>query len=137
MYLVHARLQGPPGASLPLETRSLVRSQIRDGDGVEHVTVHPHALPHPVVGLYVRADSLAAAETRVARLCRLLLGCAGFDGWSLPAVEAPMVVPFYESLLSDPGTAGPGTADPAVDGCVQGHFGPAENPSTPSDQQRK
>ncbi|ANZ13862.1 hypothetical protein SNOUR_02710 [Streptomyces noursei ATCC 11455] len=132
MYLIHAHLQGPPGASLPLETRSLVRSQTHDGDGVEHVTVHPDAVPHPVVGLYVRADSLAAAESRAARLCRLLLGCARFDGWSLPVVEAPLVAPFYASRWSDWGPAGP-----AVDGCGQGHFGPAENPSTPSDQQRK
>lgn len=133
MYLVHARLHGPPCVSLPSETRSLVRARVSGEDGIEHVAVHPHALPHPVIGLYVRAESLAVAEAQATRVCRRLLrDCAEFAGWSLLVAQAPLVAPFYESLLSASGPVAP-----MVDAMVQGRFGPAENSSHPSDQRRK
>ncbi|MGW6704374.1 hypothetical protein ACWGDE_05720 [Streptomyces sp. NPDC054956] len=106
---------------------------MRGDDGVEHVAVHADAQPHPVIGLYLQAVSLAAAEARAAQVCRRVLdGCAEFDGWSLLVPEVPMVAPFYEALVS---ASGP--VRPAVDGTVQGRFGPAESPSTPSDQRRE
>ncbi|MFJ9344355.1 hypothetical protein ACIRP0_34505 [Streptomyces sp. NPDC101733] len=133
MYLVHARLRAPLGVPLPPETRSLVRSGVREEDGIEHVAVHPHASPHPVIGLYVRVESLAAAEARAARVCRRVLReCAEFTGWSLVVADAPLVAPFYESLLS---ASGP--AQPPVDPLGQGRFGPAEGPSHCSDQRRE
>ncbi|MFC0844281.1 MULTISPECIES: hypothetical protein [Streptomyces] len=132
MYLVHASLRGPLDSRLPDEARSLVRSQARDEDGIEHVAVHPDAHPHPVIGLYVRADGLAAAEERAAEVCRRALRCPEFGGWWLLGARVPMVAPFYESLLSASGPAGA-----AADGSGHGPLGPPENPSAPSDQRRK
>ncbi|WP_330331872.1 hypothetical protein OHS33_20555 [Streptomyces sp. NBC_00536] len=132
MYLVHARLQGPPGVALPLEARSLVRAQAVEDDALEHVVAHPRALPHPVIGLYVRADNLAAAESRAARLCRRVLEREEFSGWSLVLAEAPMVALFYESLLT-----GSGLAAGPLDGMGQGPLRPAGSSSTPSDQRRE
>lgn len=133
MYLVHALVQARPGAALPADTRSLVLAHAREEDGVEHVSVHPHALPHPVLGLYVQARNLADAESRATALCRrVLTNCPEFDGWSLLSAQAPLVAPFYEALLS---SSVPEV--PWVDRFVQGRFGPPENPSTPPDQRRK
>ncbi|MFF1414161.1 hypothetical protein ACFVX6_30955 [Streptomyces sp. NPDC058289] len=132
MYLVHARLQGPPGVVLPPQATSLVRALAREDDGLEHVSAHPRALPHPVVGLFLQAESLEEAESNAAGLCRRVLECAEFTGWSLVLAQAPMVAPFYESLLT-------GSAPQAgwLDGTGQGHLRPGESPSTPPDQRRK
>lgn len=132
MYLVHARLQAPLGGALPPDTRSLVWAQACLDEGLEHVVVHPCALPDPVIGLYVRAENLAAAELKAQGLCGRVLSCEEFAGWSLVRAEAPMVAVHYESLLSRSGrVAGP------VDGSVQGRLRPDGNPFTPPDQRRK
>ncbi|MFD5144363.1 hypothetical protein [Streptomyces sp. NPDC058401] len=132
MYLVHARFQGPPGVVLPPRAASVVCALAHEGDGIEHVVAHPRALPHPIVGLYVRAGSLAQAESNAAGLCRRVLEHEEFAGWALLLAQAPMVAPFYESLvaLSVP-PAG------SVDGTGQGHLRPGESPSTPPDQRRE
>ncbi|MEU9714919.1 hypothetical protein [Streptomyces sp. NPDC047976] len=132
MYLVHARLQGPPGVALPPQVKSLVHVLAREGDGVEHVTAHPRALPFPVVGLYLRAESLVEAESTGAALCRRVLERAEFTGWSLVLAQAPMVTPFYESLL-----AGSGPQPGGLDGTGQGLLRPGGSPSTVSDQRRE
>ncbi|WP_407838166.1 hypothetical protein ACE1OC_20070 [Streptomyces sp. DSM 116496] len=109
-----------------------MRALAREGDGLEHVAAHPRALPHPVVGLFLRAESLMEAESNAAVLCRRVLECAEFTGWSLVLAQAPMVAPFYESLLS-------ASAPQAgwLDGTGQGHLRPAGSPSTPPDQRRE
>ncbi|MFD9791970.1 hypothetical protein ACFWXK_13570 [Streptomyces sp. NPDC059070] len=132
MYLVHARLRGPLGARLPGDTRSLVRAQAHEGGGIEHVAVHANASPDPVLGLYVRADSLADAEERAAEVCLRVLSRPEFGGWSLLSAQVPLVAPFYEALLSASGPARPGE-----DGSGHGRLGPPENPSTGPDQRRK
>ncbi|MFD0122579.1 hypothetical protein [Streptomyces virginiae] len=132
MYLVHAHLQAPPGGALPPDTPSLVWAQAYLDEGLEHVVAHPCALPHPVLGFYVRAENLTAAELKAHELCRRLLDRVEFAGWSLVRAEAPMVALFYESLLSRSGNAAG-----AVDGTVRGPLRPEEPPSSPPDGRRK
>ncbi len=102
MYLVHARLLGPPGSPLPAAAREVVNAQARPQDGLEHTAVHPDAWPHPVIGLYVRAVNLASAEARAFALVRRALEGRVFDGWSLVDAHVPLVGPFYDALTSAP-----------------------------------
>ncbi|MEU6968827.1 hypothetical protein AB0A71_13995 [Kitasatospora aureofaciens] len=114
MYLVHAALQPvPPGRPLPADARELLWAAVRPEDRVEHVVVHPEAFPDPVLGVYLLADSLAAAESRTAGFCRRALATVPeFAGWTATKVAAPLVTPFYERLLSAP--AGPGRNGPGT-----------------------
>ncbi|MCX5382580.1 hypothetical protein [Streptomyces sp. NBC_00083] len=139
MYLVHARLLGPPGAPLPLDTLDLVNAGARPDDGLEHVAVHPAARPHPVIGLYVRADSLAAAEHRAFALCRRALKERAFGGWSLLNAQVPLLGAYYDAMLAAPGPGEDrnGHEEGGLDGRGQGPFGPPHTSSTRSDQRRK
>ncbi|MFG2714782.1 hypothetical protein ACGFX2_30135 [Streptomyces goshikiensis] len=110
MYLVHAGLRASaPDAQLPDTTADLIRS-VADADGTpaEHVSAHPHALPDPVVGVFLVADSLSEAERRTESLCRRALAVVpALRGWKLTRVGAPLVTPYYEQLLlSSSGPAG-------------------------------
>ncbi|MET8623679.1 hypothetical protein ABZW30_07970 [Kitasatospora sp. NPDC004669] len=114
MYLVHAALRPlSPGLRLSLDARELLLAAIRPEDRVEHLVVHPDALPNPVLGVYLLADSLAEAESRTDAFCRrALTAVPRLAGWSAARVAAPLVTPFYERLLSSsgrPGRNGPGT----------------------------
>jgi hypothetical protein len=117
MYLVHAHLMPPsPGRTLPPDVAVCARTHARPQDRLEHACAHPLAHPHPVLGVYLLADSLAQAESNAARLCRRVLSdCPALHGWTLLRAHAP--------LLLDP--------------LGQGPFGPAETPSAPSDLRRK
>ncbi|MFD6179914.1 hypothetical protein [Streptomyces goshikiensis] len=110
MYLVHAGFRASaPGARLPAAAADLIRS-LADADGLsaEHVSAHPHALPDPVVGVFLVADSLSEAERRTETLCRRALDVVpALRGWTLTRVGAPLVAPYYERLLlSSSGPAG-------------------------------
>ncbi|NML50201.1 hypothetical protein HHL19_11060 [Streptomyces sp. R302] len=137
MYLVHARMAAPGGGATALPSRARVRALVlgraRPEERVEHVAVHPHALPHPVLGFYVLADRLAEAEATARAVCRRVLrDCPEFDGWSLLEAEVPLMAPLLERELS---LSGPGPR--VLDGKVQGPFGPPGTPSGGSDQRRK
>ncbi|MGW4905311.1 hypothetical protein [Streptomyces sp. NPDC004270] len=63
MHLVHIfLLPHPRGVQLPGHTAGLVAASVAPGDSIEHVSVHPRTLPFPVVGVYVRANTLETAE---------------------------------------------------------------------------
>ncbi|MEI7031262.1 hypothetical protein [Streptomyces pratensis] len=103
MYLIHARLQAPPGACLPAEAARLVLALARPGERVEHVTAHPHAVPDPVLGIFVVAESLSEAEALAEALChRLLNTCTTLAGWGLSAAEAPLLAPLGHGPLRPP-----------------------------------
>ncbi|MFF2614491.1 MULTISPECIES: hypothetical protein [unclassified Kitasatospora] len=107
MYLIHVQLLAPEGAPLPDGVADLVRSVATPADRLEHVAVHPHAVPDPVLGLYLLADGLADAESRAAGLCeRAVASAAPLHGWSVARAGAPLVSPFYELELSRSGPAG-------------------------------
>ncbi|MFF5445034.1 hypothetical protein [Streptomyces sp. NPDC012888] len=115
MYLIHAQLLAPPGTTLPADAARYALALARPHEGVEHVTPHPHALPHPVLGVFLVADSLHEAEDRAAALCRRLLEChEGMAGWGLRRAEVPLLAPLGH-----------------------GPLGPLESPSTPSELRRK
>ncbi|RSS57970.1 hypothetical protein [Streptomyces sp. WAC06614] len=100
MYLIHAHLRAPTGASLPYDAARRALALARPEERIEHVSAHPLALPHPVLGFYVLADSLDTAEGRVAQVClRLLRDCHELAGWVLHRAEAPLVAPLGQGLL--------------------------------------
>ncbi|MBD0710402.1 MULTISPECIES: hypothetical protein [unclassified Streptomyces] len=114
MYLVHVTLQpGSPGLFLPRDTRELLWAAAHPEDRIEHVVVHPDAVPAPMLGVYVLADSLASAERQTFAFCRRALEAAPqLALWTAGAAAASFVALFYERLLSAPdapGRNGPGT----------------------------
>ncbi|MER5883782.1 hypothetical protein ABT160_08125 [Streptomyces sp. NPDC001941] len=95
MYLVHIRLLPPPGAvPWPEDLVALMsRDQGPDVDNrIEHVSPHPHARPHPVVGVYVQASTLRAAEAATERAWhRAVLAHPPLGAWTVLSVEAPLL----------------------------------------------
>ncbi|MFJ9446688.1 hypothetical protein ACIRRH_33240 [Kitasatospora sp. NPDC101235] len=133
MYLVHTVLRpDAPGRVLPVDTRGLLLAAVLPEDRVEHLVVHPDALPHPVLGVYLVTGSLAEAEHRAAAFCRRALAVApAFAGWSEAGTAAPLVAPFYEHLLSDEtGSAEPASPAGPADCTDPGRNGPGAFPST-------
>ncbi|MER7846194.1 hypothetical protein ABTZ03_19830 [Kitasatospora sp. NPDC096077] len=123
MYLVHAALRPlSPGLHLPPDVRGLLWDAVRPTDRIEHLVVHRAAQPHPLLGVFVLTDSLLDAEERVAAFCRRAAAEPVLAGWSPARAAAPLVVPYYERLLSTPG--GPGDAG------VPGRNGPGTIPSS-------
>ncbi|MER5729228.1 hypothetical protein ABT084_12985 [Streptomyces sp. NPDC002138] len=114
MYLIHASLRAPAsGTPLPPHAGELVRTFADSEVPVEHVSTHPHALPGPVLGVYLLADSLEQAERRTETLCRRAFEkVPALRGWTVGRVGVPMVTAYYEGLLlagSGPaGRNGPG-----------------------------
>ncbi|MFI8418921.1 hypothetical protein [Streptomyces sp. NPDC085479] len=104
MQLIHAALRPlGPGAVLPPHLNELFLSAARDEDRVEHVVTHVHATPHPVVAVFLLADSLSEAEARAEALCRRALATQpSLAAWELVSATVPLVTPFYERLLSSP-----------------------------------
>ncbi|MFJ9432873.1 hypothetical protein ACIRQY_24915 [Streptomyces sp. NPDC101490] len=99
MYLVHVGLRAPRGASAPADLRSLVLSRLGRDDGVEHVSAHPLARPNPVIGLYLRAGSLAEAEEQADGLIRLLLShCPELADWTPLRAEVPLIAAPFATL---------------------------------------
>ncbi|MDJ0380423.1 hypothetical protein [Streptomyces sp. G-G2] len=109
MYLIHAGLRAPSADDqLPPLTAEFIRVLAGADGPVEHVSVHRHAQPDPVVGVYVLTDSLDEAELHTEELLRRALDdVPALRGWSVTRVGAPLVAPFYENLLlSSSGPAG-------------------------------
>ncbi|GHG73609.1 hypothetical protein [Streptomyces griseocarneus] len=103
MYLVHVALRGRSGAELPADARDVVLAHALPQDGVEHVVIHPHAVPCPVVGVYLLADRLETAEFRAERVCRRALASpSALDGWELVNAQVPLMDVYERMPL--PGT---------------------------------
>ncbi|MEV0218272.1 hypothetical protein [Streptomyces sp. NPDC050704] len=107
MYLVHARLRTRGGRDLPADAGISVLSQALPEERVEHVAVHPRAVPHPVLGLYLIADRLEVAERRAAEVCRrALLRCPQLAGWELVSAQVPLFAPHIEVTSAGSGLGG-------------------------------
>ncbi|MCX5198630.1 hypothetical protein OOK31_32895 [Streptomyces sp. NBC_00249] len=103
MYLIHAGLRAPSGGGqLPVRAAEsmLALAETDVNTPVEHVSAHAHALPDPVVGVYVLAENLEAAERAAEVLCRRAVEeVRALRGWTVTRVGAPLVAPYYEHLL--------------------------------------
>ncbi|MFI1826075.1 hypothetical protein ACH41E_06410 [Streptomyces sp. NPDC020412] len=108
MHLIHAAFRPlVPDAVLPPHPSELFLSAARPDERVEHVVTHPHARPHPVIGVFLLADSLDEAESRAeAFLRRVLTTEPSLTAWELVSATVPLMTPLYERLLSSPGLAG-------------------------------
>jgi hypothetical protein len=119
MYLVHVRLRGALGRALPEQTGSWVRAAAGLDDGVEHVSVHRNARPDPVLGVYVIADFLEAAERVAAAVCaRALRLRPELRAWAVLEGRVPLLLPYGV-------TEARGAAQPAY-GAAQPAYGAAE-----------
>ncbi|MGW7459938.1 hypothetical protein [Streptomyces sp. NPDC054797] len=101
MHLIHASLKALGGAAaLPSDTRALDLGQALPQERVEHVSVHAHPLPHPVLGLYLLSDRLLEAEATARTLClRTLPDCQELSGRNLREAQTPLAGPVFEPML--------------------------------------
>ncbi|MEW1910825.1 hypothetical protein AB0442_20625 [Kitasatospora sp. NPDC085895] len=111
MYLVHAKFLPVPHATFPDDIGELVARGAGPDEAVEHVSVHADAAGGPVLGLYVLASSLVAAERTAAAVCRRAIeSVPALRGWSLVRSEVPLiaasgrghVMPWTDSASRDP-----------------------------------
>ncbi|MGQ4491182.1 hypothetical protein LRE75_24475 [Streptomyces sp. 372A] len=66
---------------------------LADLPGVVHAVVHSSALPHPVVGLYLRDSGVLRAEESARTLwLRLVADEPSLRGWELVRAEVPLLV---------------------------------------------
>ncbi|WP_411105200.1 hypothetical protein [Streptomyces sp. cmx-4-9] len=95
MHLVHIYLRPPEcGRPLPRETEELLAGSAADADGCELVVAHPQVEPHPVVGVYIRASSLEAAEERAGAIWHSASAVhPQLRPWVLVRAEIPLLLP--------------------------------------------
>ncbi len=95
MYLVHIHLWAPPACGrLPHTTAADIAGCAEDCEGLLHISVHPEPEDHPVLGVYLRAASLAEAEAAAVRLWQLAqTALPSLVGWTLLRAEVPLLLP--------------------------------------------
>ncbi|MER5934831.1 hypothetical protein [Streptomyces sp. NPDC002054] len=93
MYLVHIHLQAPlPGDRLPHRAAAQIAGHAAGREGLLHVSVHPDPEDRPVVGVYLRAGSLAEAEAAAVRLWQLAqTAIPPLARWTLLRAEVPLL----------------------------------------------
>ncbi|WP_157879701.1 hypothetical protein [Streptomyces yangpuensis] len=93
MYLVHIHLWASPACGrLPHTTAADITGYAEDREDLLHVSVHPEPEDHPVVGVYLRAVSLAEAEAAAVRLWQLAqTALPSLAGWTLLRAEVPLL----------------------------------------------
>jgi hypothetical protein len=102
MYLVHARLRSDAHAVLPHDAASLLSWCARPDERLEFVVVHGDVPAEPVLGMFLVADSLVAAEAVAAEICRRALRAhASLSGFRLHSCDATLPVDYYDRLLGD------------------------------------
>ncbi|MEU3076847.1 hypothetical protein [Streptomyces laurentii] len=71
----------------------------REGEGLEHVSVHSDAAGGPVVGLYLTAPSLAVAERGALAVCRRALSThSELEGFAVVSCGAVLVPQYWDRL---------------------------------------
>ncbi|MFE5675534.1 hypothetical protein ACFQ7B_05285 [Streptomyces erythrochromogenes] len=106
MYLVHIHLWASPACGrLPHTTATDIAGCTEDCDGLLHVSVHPEPEDRPVVGVYLRAASLAEAEAEAVRLWRLAqTALPSLVGWTLLRAEVPLLPQALPNPPPEPST---------------------------------
>ncbi|MER6450434.1 hypothetical protein DEJ51_17310 [Streptomyces venezuelae] len=85
---------------MPSSAAEAIAGACAGRDGFEHVSVHPDALPHPILGFYLRADSLEEAESATLSLwCRAGSAVPELRAWEPVRAEGPL---FRPDLEADP-----------------------------------
>ncbi|MFI1967903.1 hypothetical protein BLA24_22150 [Streptomyces cinnamoneus] len=70
----------------------MVRSHALPRERVEHVAVHAHAEPHPVLGVYLLAERLEQAELHAAQACRRTIAHRPeLAEWELATAQVPLL----------------------------------------------
>ncbi|WP_328536605.1 hypothetical protein [Streptomyces sp. NBC_00344] len=93
MYLVHVHLRSrSSGDLLPEWTATAIADCAAGLEGFEHVSVHAEAFPQPVLGIYLRAPTLEAAEAGAEALCRRVWSChQALTAWEVVRAEVPLL----------------------------------------------
>ncbi|QKW53055.1 hypothetical protein [Streptomyces buecherae] len=106
MYLVHAHLTAALGAAVPDDAAALITGCAGAGEAVEHVVVHRVADSNLVVGVFLLAPSLRAAEGVAEAVCRRALATyERLGGLTFDGCQVPFVAAYYERA-ADPAAAG-------------------------------
>jgi hypothetical protein len=128
MYLVHALLR-PSGHPVPAGFAAFVSDCAEPDDQLDHAELHPDAEGGPVLGLFVTAPSMAAAEgTARALVERALKRHPALDEGVLVRCEVPFTPPFYEWLAVLPDEGGR---------LMPGRFRPVETDDKPDPGREK
>ncbi|WP_051807560.1 hypothetical protein [Streptomyces sp. NRRL F-2664] len=93
MYLVHVHLWASSASGrLPHTTAADITGHAEEYEGLLHVSVHPDPEDRPVVGVYLRAASLAEAEAAAVRVWQLAqTALPSLAGWTLLRAEVPLL----------------------------------------------
>ena len=91
-YLVHMHLAPRgPGVILPAHTASAIVCAANH-PGVLHVVAHPLAQPQPIVGLYIREETLDQAEASARHIWQHAVAAQPWLGhWQLVRAEVPLI----------------------------------------------
>jgi hypothetical protein len=98
MHLIHVRLSAPVGAPERTDMAAIISSYAEEGDGLEHISVHPEPPQGVTLGFFLLAASLAGAEDSAVRLTRRALeGHPGLRGYRVAAAGTALVPgPWWE-----------------------------------------
>ncbi|MFF9429218.1 hypothetical protein [Streptomyces sp. NPDC014746] len=103
MYLIHAQLAVRHGETLPAALPEKICSQDVEPASVEYVVLHDEVPGVPVLGLFVAAADLGAAERAAELAClRVLAAAPSPAAWTVVRCEAGFVAEFYEWRIGDP-----------------------------------
>ncbi|GGU81759.1 hypothetical protein GCM10010260_12800 [Streptomyces filipinensis] len=103
MYLVHARLESDEHTEIPAGTVDLLTRSATPDDQLEHVVMHTHGDPGPVLGFFILAQSLEEAEGVAASLCqRVLDENAELHRFRIASCNATAPWSYYERILRMP-----------------------------------
>lgn len=106
MYLVHALLR-PSDVPPPADLADFVLRCADRNEHLDHAVLHSDASPGPVLGLFVTAPSLPAAEDLARAVVeRALRRHPALDETALVRCEVPFATPFYEWLAALPDADG-------------------------------
>ncbi|MEV7009222.1 hypothetical protein [Streptosporangium sp. NPDC051022] len=113
MYLVHVQVRSAAGSGLPADVAGRILAAAVPDERVEHVAVHPHAQPYPVLGVVIGADGLEQAEERAAAVVRRTLATHDeLREWEQVTAQVPLIEPFYELLVDPDGPTGEAGGSP-------------------------
>lgn len=102
MYLVHVQLLADHEATLPADTPAALMRCARPNEHVEHVALHLTNSQTVVLGVFLRASSLAEGERVAADVCRRALDTQpSLQGFTMVSAAAGMPAAYYDRLLQD------------------------------------